>query len=85
MSGLVLRVKRILLHLHIRHRKGEEKKFKKKYPSRRWVVKRTNSWHNRFKILFTRYEKKEEENYLGLVQVAISIIFYRTLILGIGF
>lgn len=84
MSALAL-VKRNLLHLHVRHRKGEEKKFKKKYPSKRWVVKRTNSWHNRFKILFTSYEKKEEENYLGLVQVAISIIFNSTLILGIGF
>ena len=81
MSGLVLRVKRILLHLHIRHRKGEEKKFKKKYPSRRWVVKRTNSWHNRFRKLFTRYEKKDE-NYLGLIQLANSLIIYRRIILG---
>jgi transposase len=44
---------------HIRHRR-EEKKFKKKYPTRRWVVERTNSWHNRFRKLFTRYEKKAE-------------------------
>jgi transposase len=34
-----------------------------KYRARRWVVERTNSWHNRFRKLFTRYEKKEE-NYL---------------------
>lgn len=34
MSALAL-VKRNLLHLHVRHRKEEEKKFKKKYPSRR--------------------------------------------------
>lgn len=44
---------------HIRHRR-EEKKFKKKYPTRRWAVERTNSWHNRFRKLFTRYEKKAE-------------------------
>ena len=76
MSASILRIKRILLHLHVRHRKEEEKKFKKKYPSRRLVVERTISWHNnRFRKLFTRYEKKEEENYLGLVEVAISIIF----------
>ena len=25
---------------------------------RRWVVERTNSWHNRFRKLFVRYEKK---------------------------
>jgi putative transposase len=66
---------------HIRHRREEEKQFKKKHPARRWVVERTNSWHNRFRKLFTRYEKKEE-NYLGLVQLANSLIVYRRLILG---
>ena len=35
----------------------------KKYSPKRWVVERTNSWHNRFRKLFTRYEKKAE-NYL---------------------
>ena len=65
---------------HIRHRR-EEKKLNKKHPVRRWVVERTNSWHNRFRKLFTRYEKKDE-NYLGLVQLANSIIVYRRLILG---
>jgi transposase len=66
---------------HILHRREEEKQFKKKHPARRWVVERTNSWHNRFRKLFTRYEKKEE-NYLGLVQLANSLIVYRRLILG---
>ncbi len=66
---------------HIRHRR-EEKKLNKKHPAvRRWVVERTNSWHNRFRKLFTRYEKKDE-NYLGLVQLANSIIVYRRIILG---
>ena len=53
----------------------------KRYPARRWVVERTNSWHNRFRKLFTRYEKKVE-NYLGLVQLSCSIIIYRKIILG---
>jgi putative transposase len=66
---------------HIRHRREEKKKHIKKYPARRWVVERTNSWHNRFRKLFTRYEKKDE-NYLGLVQLANSLIVYRRLILG---
>jgi putative transposase len=65
---------------HIRHRR-EEKKIRQHHPARRWVVERTNSWHNRFRKLFTRYEKKEE-NYLGLVQLANSIIIYRRIILG---
>ena len=51
-----------------RRKKDKEKTFQKRYhPRRRWVVERTNSWHNRFRKLFTRYEKKAE-NYLGLVQ-----------------
>ena len=66
---------------HIRHRREEEKLFHRKYTARRWVVERTNSWHNRFRKLFTRYEKKDE-NYLGLVQLANSLIVYRRIILG---
>jgi putative transposase len=66
---------------HIRHRREEKKKNNKKHPARRWVVERTNSWHNRFRKLFTRYEKKEE-NYFGLVELANSLIVYRKLILG---
>ena len=66
---------------HIRHRREERKKHINRHPARRWVVERTNSWHNRFRKLFTRYEKKDE-NYLGLVQLANSLIVYRRLILG---
>ncbi len=33
---------------------------RKKHSAKRWVVERTNSWHNRFRKLFTRYEKKVE-------------------------
>src|SRR3954464_10858396 len=66
---------------HIRHRREEERIFHRKHPARRWVVERTNSWHNRFRKLFTRYEKKDK-NYLGLVQLANSLIVYRRLILG---
>ena len=68
---------------HIRHRREEEERifYRKHHPSRRWVVERTNSWHNRFRKLFTRYEKKDK-NYLGLVQLANSIIVYRRIILG---
>jgi len=53
----------------------------KKYSPKRWVVERTNSWHNRFRKLFTRYEKKSQ-NYLGLVQLSCCIIIYRKIILG---
>ncbi|MBV9176393.1 MAG: transposase, partial [Nitrososphaeraceae archaeon] len=45
------------------------------------VVERTNSWHNRFRKLLVRYEKKSE-NYLALVCLACCIIIYRRIILG---
>lgn len=84
-----------ILHIPIKKKKkrgkGEEHKDneqkreaisnRKKYSPKRWVVERTNSWHNRFRKLFTRYEKKDE-NYLGLVQFSCCIIIYRKIILG---
>jgi len=78
------------LHIPIKKKKGEqddEQKPKvipnrKKYSAKRWVVERTNSWHNRFRKLFTRYEKKADDNYLGLVQFACCIIIFRKIILG---
>ena len=65
---------------HIRRRGEEEEKHGEK-KRRRWVVERTNSWHNRFRKLLIRYEKKSE-NYLGLVQLACCIIVYRRILLG---
>jgi transposase len=67
-----------------RGQKREETKYQKRYSyakNKRWVVERTNSWHNRFRKLFIRYEKKVE-NYLGLIQLSCSIIIYRKIILG---
>jgi hypothetical protein len=82
-----------VLHIPIKKKKKKRKEkeeekeegkvisFRKKYSPKRWVVERTNSWHNRFRKLFTRYEKKAE-NYLGLVQFSCCMIIYRKLILG---
>jgi putative transposase len=44
--------------------------------ARRWVIERTNSWHNRYRKLRIRYEK-HASNYLGLVQLACALIVYR--------
>ena len=55
----------------------------KKYSPKRWVVERTNSWHNRFRKLFTRYEKKAE-NYLGLVQLVMQYHYLQKDSFGIG-
>jgi putative transposase len=53
-----------------------------RHPARRWVVERTNSWHNRFRKLRLRFEKKPE-NYRGLLHFACFLIVYRLrLLLG---
>jgi transposase len=68
---------------HIRHR-GEQsitKDGNHHIKRRRWVVERTNSWHNRFRKLLIRYEKKLE-NYFELVCLGCCIIIYRRIILG---
>jgi transposase len=79
-----------VLHIPVKKKKKKKKgkdseeiaiPNRKRYSSKRWVVERTNSWHNRFRKLFIRYEKKTE-NYLGLVQFSCCIIIYRKLILG---
>ena len=47
-----------------------------RFPARRWVVERTNSWHNRFRKLKIRYEK-HAANYLGLLHYACFLMVYR--------
>jgi len=67
---------------HIR-RIGEEKAaVKDKHPDgqpRRWVVERTIGWLNRCRALLVRYAKKGQ-NYLGLIQLACGLIWYRRLL-----
>jgi transposase len=43
---------------------------------RRWVVERTNSWHNRFRALLIRWEVNAR-NYLALVHLASALIAYQ--------
>jgi putative transposase len=43
---------------------------------RRWVVERTNSWHNRFRGLLVRWERIAA-NYLAMVQLACGLIAYQ--------
>ena len=43
---------------------------------RRWVVERTNSWHNRFRALLIRWERKAE-NYLAMLHLASGLIALR--------
>lgn len=43
---------------------------------RRWVVERTNSWHNRFRSLLIRWERKGS-NYLGLLHLGCAMIAFQ--------
>jgi hypothetical protein len=68
---------------HIRHR-GEQTITNGSHHNhikRRWVVERTNSWHNGFRKLLVRYEKKIE-SYFALVCLGCGILIYRRIILG---
>jgi hypothetical protein len=61
---------------------GEEKAAAKnersKHKPRRWVVERTFAWLNRCRGILVRYEKKAA-NYLGAVQLACALLWFRRL------
>ena len=63
---------------HIR-RIGEEKLDQwgeRTHPARRWVVERTLAWLPKCRAILVRYDKKVS-NYLGLLQLACALIWYR--------
>ncbi len=65
---------------HIR-RIGEEKKAcdrSKGHKPRRWVVERTFAWLSKCRGILVRHEKKPA-NYLGLIQLACGLLWYRRL------
>lgn len=70
------------VHIPHRRRRGEPEETPqtrgRRHPARRWVVERTNSWHNRFRALKIRWEKKAD-NYLALIHFACALIVYRFL------
>lgn len=66
---------------HIR-KIGEEKtaatEGKPRHKPRRWVVERTIAWLSKCRAILVRYDK-HDFNYLGLVQLACSLLWYRRL------
>lgn len=65
---------------HIR-RIGEEKRpcdRTKGEKPRRWVVERTLAWLSKCRGILVRYDKKDI-NYLGLIQLACALCWYRRL------
>ncbi|WP_237578386.1 IS5 family transposase [Leptospira mayottensis] len=67
-------IKRRNIQSHIR-KKGEKPLIGKYNGKSRWVVERTNSWHNRFRAILIRWERKSE-NYLASLYLASSIIAF---------
>jgi len=48
------------------------------HPARRWVVERTLAWLSKCRALLVRYDK-HARNYLGLLQLACAVLWYRRL------
>ena len=65
-------------HLHLAKRQADKTAVPtpKQYPARRWVVERTHAWHNRFRRLLIRWEKKST-HYQAFIHVASVLIIFR--------
>lgn len=63
---------------HIRAREEEAQAIKREagYKARRWVVERTHSWMNRFRVILIRWEKKAA-NFLALLHLACAYITFK--------
>jgi Transposase DDE domain len=60
---------------------GEDRREKRRpgrRKARRWVVERTLAWLSKCRGLLVRYDK-HHENYLGLIQLACGLLWYRRL------
>jgi putative transposase len=66
--------------LHIRPARQEKKpcEASKRHKPRRWVVERTLGWLSKCRGILVRYDKKDS-NYLGLIQLACALYWYRRL------
>ncbi len=68
-----IRARRITPHIR---RRGEVQKRCIQGKPRRWVVERTNAWHNRFRGLLVRWERIAS-HYRALLHLASAIIAFR--------
>jgi len=65
---------------HIRRIREEKKSCDRAqgHKPRRWVVERTLGWLSKCRGILVRYDKKDA-NYLGLIQLACALYWYRRL------
>jgi IS5 family transposase len=75
-----IRKRRITPHIRRKKRKGEKALMTGRIrgKARRWVVERTNSWHNQFRGLLVRWDRKGS-HYDANCALACALIVYRTL------
>jgi putative transposase len=63
---------------HIALIRDERTERPRTHKPRRWVVERTLAWLSRCRGILIRYEKKAE-NYLGMLQLACGLLWFRRL------
>lgn len=63
---------------HVRRIGEEKRKCRRGHKPRRWVVERTLAWLFKCRGLLVRYDK-HWRNYLGLIQLACGLLWYRRL------
>jgi len=74
LTGLLARD--YLLHLRPPARTKIEVAPEKQSPARRWIVERTHAWHNKFRRLLVRWEKKVE-HYYAMIDLASVLMIWR--------
>lgn len=65
-------------HIRPARPKPTERERTNRHKPRRWVVERTLAWLCKCRGILVRYDKKDE-NYLGLIQFACALLWYRRL------
>jgi putative transposase len=65
-------------HIHKGNEVVKPSERKPGYKPRRWVVERTFAWLSKCRGILVRYDKKDG-NYLGLIQFACALYWYRRL------
>ena len=63
---------------HIALIRDERPERPKTHKPRRWVVERTFAWRSKCRGIVIRWEKKAD-NYLGLLQLACGLLWFRRL------
>ena len=70
-----LRERDYLVHLRPPAKAAIQVASAKRYPARRWVVEWTQAWHNKFRRLLVRWEKKLDHYYARIDLASVLMIW----------